>query len=203
MAKQTKIPQEAKELLKESPLTEANKVFCREYIFDWNGSRAYRAAYPNISEDNARIRASVLLTNINIKEYIKLIQEDLERVAGISRLKVVNEHIKLAFSSIANLHNTWIERKDFEELTEDQKACIAEISTQTKTIKRGDDLVDVEFVKIKLYDKQKSLDSISKMLGYNEPEKIDHLNNGNSFDSLTDEQLITIASRVVDSKAKE
>jgi len=45
---------------------------------------------------------------------------------------VMEEHKKLAFSSIANLHNTWITRKEFEELTEDQKACISEITTQVK-----------------------------------------------------------------------
>jgi hypothetical protein len=33
--------------------------------------------------------------------------------------------------------------------------------------------MQVEFVKIKLYDKQKALDSISKMLGYDSASKID------------------------------
>lgn len=39
----------------------------------------------------------------------------------------------------------------------------------------GDDdiVVEEEWVKIKLYDKQKSLDSISKMLGYDAPQKIE------------------------------
>jgi phage terminase small subunit len=89
---------------------------------------------------------------------------------------VIREHEKLAFSSIAHLHNTWITRKDFEELGEDQKACIAEISTQIKKInvvRQGEPEqdIEVEFVKIKLYDKQKSLDAINRMLGYDMPTK--------------------------------
>lgn len=35
----------------------------------------------------------------------------------------------------------------------------------------GDEPIEEEYVKIKLYDKQKSLDSISRMLGYDAPIK--------------------------------
>lgn len=184
---------EAEEILEESTLTEKNKIFCREYIFDWNGSRAYKIAYPEITEDAARVGASRLLTNDNIKEYIELIQGDLEKLAGISRIKVISEHMKLAFSSIAHLHNTWIELRQFEALTKEQKDCIAEIDTKTerKYFPEYDpdkeDFVkvpyDVKYVKIKLYDKQKSLDAINKMLGYDAPIKsqidvnVDHLPN--------------------------
>jgi len=154
-------------------LTEKQKVFCREYIFDWNATRAARVA--GYSEDAIRAIASENLTKPNIKAYISEIQKDLEKTAGISRLQVIREHQKIAFGSIAHLHQTWITRKEFEDLTEDQKACIAEISTQTRTeVKKGECPVYVEYVKIKLHDKQKSLDSIAKMLGYNEPDKIHH-----------------------------
>jgi len=156
-------------------LTEKQKAFCREYILDWNGTQAaIRAGY---SEQTANVIASQNLTKLNVKAYIEYLQKNIQEVAGISQLMILNEHKKLAFSSIAHLHNTWIERTDFDLLTDDQKACIAEISTQIKTYtpKEGDDY-EVEFVKIKLYDKQKALDSISKMLGYDAPQKISHSN---------------------------
>gem|GEM_PF-347563 len=172
MAKKKKELSEAEELLDESGLTERNKIFCREYIYDWNGSRSYKVAYPDITDETARVNASRLLTDANIKAYIELIQKDLEKLAGISRMKVISEHMKMAFSSIAHLHNTWRERKDFEELTEDQKSCIAEISTQIKVGRNvSGELTENEYVKIKLYDKQKALDSICKMLGYEAPVK--------------------------------
>jgi phage terminase small subunit len=120
-----------------------------------------------------------------IKAYIEELQADLEKTAGISRLKVLKEHEKLAFSSIAHLHNTWIERKAFEDLTPEQKACIAEITVQTRTLPGSDDEdpVQVDFVKLKLYDKQKALDSISKMLGYDAPTKIDHTSKGEKLNA--------------------
>ena len=154
-------------------LTESQKVFCKEYILDWNATRAYLVAFPSVSNGSARALSSKLLTNVNIKTFLSEIQKDLEKVAGVSRLKVIQEHMKLAFNSIAHLHNTWIERKDFEQLTDDQKACISEISTQVKKYTPKEEApYEVEYVKIKLFDKQKALDSISKMLGYDSPEQI-------------------------------
>ena len=152
------------------------KKFCREYILDWNGTRSYMAAYPKVSHAGvASVCAHKLLGNAIIQAYLTDIQKDLEKTAGISRLMILREHQKIAFSSIANLHNTWVDRKEFDALTEEEKSCIAEIQTQTRIEMGGiggDTPVQVEYVKIKLFDKQKSLDSIAKMLGYNEPDKL-------------------------------
>lgn len=176
-----------------SELTEKQKKFCQEYIFDWNGTRAAKAA--GYSEKTAQEMASENLRKPIIKAYISKIQEDLEKVAGISRLQVLQEHQKLAFSSIAHLHNSWIDRKEFENLTEEQKSCIAEIQTQvrkTSVVRQGmpEEDIEIEFVKIKLYDKQKSLDSISKLLGYEAPKK-------NEI-TITDKQTFEIGGQKIE-----
>jgi len=162
-------------------LTQKQKKFCREYIYDWNATRSYLAAYPNTKNSNvASVLAVRMLGNDKVKEYISEIQKDLEKLAGISRMKVISEHMKMAFSSIAHLHNTWIERKEFESLTDEQKDCISEIDTKIRTEYEYDPEnpkekkpIQVEYVKIKLFDKQKALDSISKMLGYDAPGKLE------------------------------
>lgn len=160
----------------EIELNDRQEKFCYEYCMDFNATRsAIKAGY---SEKTARSIASTLLTNINIQARIKKMQDNLAETAGLSRLRVLNEHMKMAFSSIAHLHNTWIERKEFEELTEDQKACIAEIDTKIRTEYEYNSESDekepvrVEYVRVKLYDKQKALDSISKMLGFDAPTKL-------------------------------
>jgi phage terminase small subunit len=173
-------------------LNEKQKQFCREYIFDWNATRSYKAVYTNVKDDNVAAAASSrLLTNVKISTYLSDIQKDIAKIAGISRLRVAKEYEKLAFSSIADLHNTWIERKDFESLMPEQKACIQEIETKTITRNYNDEVHEIEYVKIKLYDKKGSLDSLAKMLGLNEPDKID-FNRTDDIDlsQLTDEELI-------------
>jgi len=185
---------ENKETIETKELTESQKVFCNEWIFDFNGSRAYKVAYPDVTDGSARTLSSALLTNLDIKAYCKKLQDNLAETSGISRLMVLREHQKLAFSSIAHLHNTWITRKEFEELTEDQKACIAEISTQTRqeTAGKGTEreaVIDVDFVKIKLWDKQKSLDAINKMLGFDAATKVDMTSGGEKIQQAINLQI--------------
>lgn len=161
-----------------SGLTMKEKIFCENYIYDWNATRSYLVAYPTTKNaDTAAVLAHRKLRKGKVQSYIAEIQADLEKIAGISRMKILNEHMKLAFSSIADMHNTWIKRKDFESLTNDQRACIAEIDTKVKTEyeynseTKEKEPIAVEYIRIKLYDKQKALDSISKMLGYDAPVK--------------------------------
>lgn len=152
-------------------LTVARKTFAQNYVIDWNATKAYRKAYPNCTTDGcAGVEGHKLLKNPKIQAYIAELTEDIEKQAEISRLMVVLEHKKIAFSSIAHLHDDWVTKKEFDSLSDDEKACISEIQT-TKTDKET-------HVKIKLHDKQKSLDSISKMMGYDAPLKVDHTSDG-------------------------
>ena len=79
---------------------------------------------------------------------------------------------------MALLNESWIERKSLEELKQnslDLVDCIQEISTKTESYfdKDKNKIIDVEYVKIKLYDKLRAIEIINKMMGYNEPEKHD------------------------------
>jgi phage terminase small subunit len=159
-------------------LTPKQKKFCREYIYDWNATRSYLKAYPKTkNEANAASMASRMLRIVKVRDYIEEIQKDLEKVAGISKLWMINEHLKIVQGTIARLHNTWIKRKEFEDLTEEQKSCIAEIDTKIKTefeynsVSEEKEPISVEYVKIKLYDKQKALDALTKLFGYEAPSK--------------------------------
>lgn len=142
-------------------LTKKERLFCEFYIEKFNGAdSARRAGY---SAKSAKEIASENLTKPHIQAYIKEIQKDLSKIAGISRLRVLREWENIAFSSIAHMHNSWVDRKEFEELTAEQKACISEI--KTKPTMFGEEIL------IKLYSKEKALENITKMLGFNEAEK--------------------------------
>jgi len=151
-------------------ITEREKRFCDNYITDFNAGRAYRLIYGSKGTDNTcRTEGWKLVRVPRVWEYFQSIQKDVERVAGITRSMVVQAHKDIAYSTIAILHKTWIEREKFEELTEQQKSSIQEIDT--KIIKKGKKTT--EFVRIKLYDRHKSLDALSRMCGYEEPSKLE------------------------------
>jgi len=166
-------------------LTEKQKLFCHYYIENWNASESARRA--GYSESSAGSIGSENLQKPEIKAYIEDIQKDLEKMAGLSKLKVLNEHKKVAFSSIAHLHKNWIDLEEFENIPEDQKQCIKKIDRKVTYKPIYDEDSDttksymVEQVKIELYDKLKSLDSISKMLGYDAPQKVDLTSDGDKI----------------------
>ncbi len=59
-------------------MTEKQKRFCDEYLIDCNATRAYKAVYKGVkTDDTARVCASKLLTNTNVKSYIS---EQLEKL---------------------------------------------------------------------------------------------------------------------------
>lgn len=175
-------------------LTFKQKRFCEEYIIDWNATRAAKVA--GYSEKTAYTIGVENLRKPLISAYIDDIQKDIAKLAGISQLRVLNEYKKMAFTSIADLHNTWIDLKKFEELTKEQKDCISEIHSRT----RG----DVKEVKIKLHDKGKALENINKMLGFNAAEKLEHSGEiKTTSKELTDEDLDAALLRFEQKAAKE
>lgn len=176
---------------KKKGLRPRQELFCQYYIIDWNATEAYRKAFGEHLKDTVcRSSSSRLLTRTNIQERIKELTADLEKAAGISKLKLILEHKKLAFNSIAHLHDTWITRKDFEKLTDEQKDCIAEIQTQVRTSMQDDEPVQVEFIKIRLFDKQKSLEQLARLMGYNRDE----------LERLPDDQLDDLYNRLMQNK---
>lgn len=65
-------------------MTEKQKIFADEYLIDLNGTRAYKAAYPNVKKDSsAASRANKLLKNKEVDGYIQNRLSELadERVA--------------------------------------------------------------------------------------------------------------------------
>lgn len=52
-------------------MTEKQQIFADEYLKDLNGTRAYKAAYPNVKKDSvAAANATRLLRNAKVKTYI-------------------------------------------------------------------------------------------------------------------------------------
>jgi len=151
-------------------LTEKEKTFCHEYCVDWNASRAARVA--GYTKNRDRQTGYDIVTKSYIKQYINFVKTDYEFLCGISKTKQIQELQKLAFSSIAHLHNTWIELKDFESLTDDQKASIESIDTKIEQKTVNNELIKVSYVKIRLHSKHAALSEINKMMGYHEATKM-------------------------------
>jgi phage terminase small subunit len=78
-------------------LTDLQKAFCREYPFDWNGTKAaIRAGY---SENGASVTGSQLLANPKIRAEIdRAIDLELGIKRSILKARVIGELEKLGYS---------------------------------------------------------------------------------------------------------
>ena len=143
--------------------------FCEEYIIDLNATRAATSA--GYSAKTARAIGSKLLTKADIKKKIKELQATLDKVTGITRIRVINALSAIAFSSVQAYPRTV--RKD--------------IGT-----KEVPNIVELIPVTIRTNDKLTALAKLIEMHGYNEPIKIDF-----SIDKLTDAQVDELFERVI------
>lgn len=148
-------------------LTDKQKVFCQEYIKDWNATRAAKAA--GYSSDSARQLGQETLSKPYIQEFIKEIQNDIAKQAGISMLSQLLELKTIAYSNITDLFKDWQTLEDFNNLTKDQKGAILEISYKKELLPGTD--IEAEFVKLKMHSKLEAIKEINKMLGYQAPEQ--------------------------------
>lgn len=183
-----------------SKLNPKQLQFCREYVLDWNATKAAeRAGY---SKRTAYSQGGRLLKHVEVQAEIKRQTHNTEVLAGVSKLKAVKELAKFAFNRLDQLHDTWIDRKEFDKLSDDVKSCIQEIDV--KVVKRDlgtdgtPDLVDVEHVKIKLVDKRGALQDLAKLLGWNSPERTDLTSLGERLPglSLTGKQVDNLIDKL-------
>jgi len=159
----------------EKKLTDKQAIFCREYVKDWNGARAARSA--GYAKESARITASKLLTNTNIEAYIEHIKDEIAENLGISKEWAIEKLRRIAEANIADVYSDWLTLEEFQELKDlypEVIEAIQEISTKVEQRKVDEELIDIKYVRLKLYDKRLAIQDILKAMGWNEPEKVDH-----------------------------
>ena len=144
------------------------KRFCKEYLIDLNAKQAaIRAGY---SQNRAGEIGYQLLQKTTIQTYINEIQNQTAKKLEITHEMLTAEWAKMAFSNITHLHNNWIEMKEFEQLKKDNPdilSCIQEINTKVEKRDIGDQtFAKIEYVRLKLYDKQRALENLGKNIGY-------------------------------------
>ena len=178
---------------KKNNLNDKQKLFCLHYIQSFNATRAYEKAY-ECSYNTAKTNGHKLLTNAYIKAEIdSLIAESLEEQEIKSKYlcnAILQKYIDIAFSDISdfvvfgtreiiaiddngNTKTKKINYVDFKDSKEVDSTLIAEI----KTGKSGSS--------IKLQDKMKALEFLSKYLGimdFETKEKLQLLKNKMELD---------------------
>lgn len=157
-------------------LTEKQRIFCEQYVIDWNATRAAKTA--GYSEKTAYAMGSENLSKPEIQAHIKTLKGKTEELAGVSKLLIAQELMKIVRGSAASMRKDWAEVKDWTRLTLDEKSIIAEIEVTNKSLvvkSEGEelerDILETK-IKYKTYDKLKAMEMLNRMFGFNSPEEV-------------------------------
>lgn len=139
-------------------LTAKQRAFVQEYLIDLNATQAaIRAGY---SPSSAQVIASENLSKPIIKDEIDKAMAIRSKRTGITAERVLQELARIAFSDTTRAVSVnsrgSVELMPTDLLSDDDRACIAEISETTTK--------DGGSVKVKYHDKLKALDILAKHL---------------------------------------
>lgn len=177
-------------------LSNQQKLFCQKYLeLGMNGTQAYMTVYKNVKKEaTARTNASRLLTNANIQEYIKELQEKVEEKAVVTIEDIVKELTAIAFADRTKISKmnkkkmklesgTEIDYEDVEfELTENLDEDTKKVISGYKKGKFG--------LSVETYDKLKALELLGKYLGmFKDEAPIINNNIVNPYANLSEEEL--------------
>lgn len=185
-------------------LSNNQKLFCQEYLkLGMNGTQAYLKVYKTCKkEETARANASRLLTNANIQEYIKELQEEVKEKAVVSIEMIVDELTAIAFTDrtkiSANVRNRiLLQEEDGTKKEYFENNVIfretSELDERTRKVIAGYKKTQSGFA-VETYDKMKALELLGKYLGMFKDDSPTINNNiVNPYANLSEEELRKLA----------
>lgn len=164
-------------------MTDKMVKFCEEYLIDLNASQAIiRAGY---SDKNTDVTGAQNLVKPSIARYIAYLREKQSKRTEVTTDRIIAEYAKIAFQNMGDVLDPDGKMKNLNEWSRDDLAAVSEI---TEDIIGGDTEGPVTKRKVKMVDKQRALDALSKHRGLF-TENI-HLSGSIDLTGMTDEQLM-------------
>lgn len=138
--------------------------FAQELAKGSSASAAYVAAGYAKSDSNA----SRLSGNEKVRSRVEELLEEGAEKAGVTIERIVAELAKVGFANMGDFLKATTGGDPFfvyAELTDEQKAALAEVTVEDFKEGRGEDARDVRRIKFKLHDKLGALEKLGKHLG--------------------------------------
>tara|TARA_R110002020_G_scaffold334555_3_gene549808 strand:+ start:595 stop:1218 length:624 start_codon:yes stop_codon:yes gene_type:complete len=146
---------------------EKHRIILDEYFANgFSGGKAISKFRPHLSAKDARVSFSRIKNSEFGKVYIKHRREEIRQELSIKQENVIQNLIDWIQADATDYLD--LTPKQLKELPSEVRRSIADIVHKKKTYMENGKKVTEEFVKVKLMDKMKSLDMLSKMMGYYE-----------------------------------
>ena len=181
--------------------------FLQEYMSNGrNATLAYSKVYNNDNFDSCRASACKLLAHPNVKEELNRIEEELKEQSKVNQEELIRDLLNIKNSNITDFvnikKNKYIETKIDFETGEPYDEEVWRTELEYKETENLPDYLQKQIKsiemtkygpKIVLYEKDKAIDTLNKMLGfYNENVNLNTTIDTSSLNGFTDEQLINL-----------
>lgn len=162
-----------KKKVKDKELSDKHKLFIENYVKNYgNGTRAYMDTYPNAKYNTARVKASMLVTKVNIKKAIdkafhevyKDIQTETEKTKTYQLIHAVGNS---TIADVVDLEKGTLKVKDLSEISLDGLHSIQAIEMDEKDSEKGYS----KNLKVKLHPKLKALEMRAKVQKLIDPDE--------------------------------
>lgn len=159
-------------MAEEKTLTDKQELFCQRYLIDFNATKAAKEA--GYSEDTAYSIGWENLRKPEIQFRIDQLRLVMGKNFNITRERIAQEYARLAFFDIKKVYGEGGELIPIVDLDDDTAAAIAgiEVANDWDKDENGRWIIIGQLKKIKISDKRAALDSLAKLMGYNEPDKL-------------------------------
>lgn len=151
-------------------LTRKQEMFVQEYCNCLNGTEAYKRVYKVTDDNVAGAAAARTLRKVKVTDRIEELRRFVSGKHNITRERLIKRLASLAFPDTRVLYDENGALRNIHDLTEEQAAVIEGMETVEEFGYDGEKRGDVR--KIKMSSQKGAIDSLARMLGFNEPEKI-------------------------------
>jgi len=148
--------------VEDRPLTLKQELFVKEYLIDFNGTRAAIAV--GYSKKSAREAASEMLTKPNISKALSVEVSKLKAMKDVETEKIITELKKLAFADIKDLLSFDKDGVTFKNSNEVDGTLIQSVSSTTTeyTNSKTGDVTKKTTLSLRLWDKPKALEMLAR-----------------------------------------
>lgn len=167
-SKKELIEYEVKDVLENTELTDKQRLFCIYYIEEFNATKAYRKAY-NCDYSTAMVEGSKCLRKPKIKTEIdRLTEEVLEEKEVNSKIlskRLFQRYIDIAFADITDYVDFGNEKVEGEFGLYTRSYINLKNSFEVNGTVISEVSQSKDGIKVKLYDKMKAMEFLSKHIG--------------------------------------
>ena len=141
-----------------------HELFALEFLKDYNATQAYQRSHGQTTPKTASVNGSKLLARTDIRDYIKERHGKVVERTTYEVEDVVRQLVAIAGANLAEFVDIDGSLLPLQALPKHCQAALASVKLSKKNLTAGDGVTE-DVVEIKLWDKNRALETLARIMG--------------------------------------